>query len=111
MLEDAAATAHLLLPTMNAVGFAQQTMFETVLLFIVSCCPSLTLSSTDSAFLDSGYDFYIGSFKTYTTTPMLNDRAVYQLESSPAYCMWYAGLTWYINKCDAIGSELGYDGF
>merc|ERR1712126_754347 len=69
----------------------------------LNCCETVTLSSTDSALLGSGYSIFVSTYTKYTVNSTLNYRTVYK-HSSRDYCMYYAGKRWRINKCSQIGS-------
>ena len=71
----------------------------------MSCCEKVTLSSSNSDFLITGYKVFAGTYSKYTTTPEVNDRMVYKLEGSPTiYCLFYAVGRWAISKCENVGA-------
>merc|ERR1719312_1387233 len=71
----------------------------------LTCCDSVTLSSTNQDFLNSGKKILAGNYKKYSTNPEVNDRMVYKLEgTSTEYCLFYSYWRWAISKCENVGA-------
>merc|ERR1711970_217404 len=71
----------------------------------LTCCDTVTLSSSNSDFLSSGYKVFAGTYTKYTERPSVNDRTVYKLEgSSTDYCLFYAFGRWAVSKCENVGA-------
>ena len=69
----------------------------------------VTLSSTNTTFLSSGYAVFNGTYSKYTDNQTVNDRTVYKLDgSSTAYCLFYAVGRWAVSKCENVGAGSYY---
>ena len=74
----------------------------------VTCCDTVTLSSTDLTYLASAYKIMMGTYVRYTTTPTSNDRNVYQQQDNPQYCLSYAFSAWRVSDCTDVGTRSYY---
>ena len=73
------------------------------LVFLVSCCSSVSVSSTDSNFLTSWYSTLIGAYSTYADQPILNGATVYEKDG---YCLHLSSYgTWSVGTCDRLGQN------
>ena len=75
--------------------------------FLVTCCDSIKLTTTNSDVLSSAYSIFVGNYVPYSSMATINDYPVYQLEGQ-SYCLYYAGGRWYVNTCNNIGSAGGF---
>ena len=46
----------------------------------VNCCETVTITSTDPDFLESGYKIFAGTYTKYADSPSANGRLVYKLQ-------------------------------
>ena len=102
MLPSDAVTAHSTLLMMNAVG-SKLSKFLNKKIILVTCCSTVNLTSSDSAFLNGWYGSqFAGTYNVYATSPEWNGRTVYQLND---YCLYFSPYSkWNINSCSSLGS-------
>ena len=74
----------------------------------MTCCDGVELTSTDQAFLSSGYSIFQGIYTRFNDTPTFEHRNVYQLVSAPTYCLYYSHGAWRVNNCKDVGKGSYY---
>lgn len=74
----------------------------------LNCCDTVTITSTDAAYLASGYRIFAATYNKYNDTLTLNGRMVYKHETEH-YCLYFASTdNWVINNCRNLGSTASY---
>jgi len=70
----------------------------------LNCCETVSITSTDPDFLESGYKIFAGTYTKYADSPSANGRLVYKLQLFD-YCLYFSDCNqWAVNTCSNIGS-------
>ena len=96
-----AVTVSSIQPMMNAVWFMIYSFLKYWICVLVTCCDSVTFSSTHADWAGGWGNFFGGSYALYEVQPMLNGKAVYEMND---YCLFWECGRWIINKCSALGA-------
>jgi len=78
-----------------------ETLLQIFLNKTVTCCDSVTLSTTHADWTGEWAKHFGGTYNLYEAQPMLNGRAVYEKND---WCLFWECDRWMINKCSAMDS-------